>query len=263
VTAITEPAPQTVDTRAAEVEVDRLHVALGDRPVLRDVSLSVRQGQSVALVGPNGAGKSTLLRALSGLIRPAAGTIRVAGQEMTPGNLAARRLIGLVGHQPMLYPELSASENLRFYGRLYGLGDLEARIERGLRRFNLTARADSPVSSLSRGMVQRLTLIRAMLHEPLLLLLDEPDAGLDASAAQALTIAIQEHADDGAVVFASHDLHRVHALADAVAFLIGGRVAATIETASLTVSGLQDRYADLVARGPSNPQRRLVPSPRP
>src|SRR5438309_1521768 len=118
-----ETAPPTL------FEAQNLHVTLGDTPVLRGVSLSVATGQSLALVGPNGAGKSTLLRTLAGLIRPAQGRVTVAGHAVSPNNLATRRLIGLVGHQAMLYPELSARENLRFYGRLYGLSSLEERIE--------------------------------------------------------------------------------------------------------------------------------------
>jgi heme exporter protein A len=250
--ALAEPAPTpTVDRKAALVEVRRLHVTLGDRPVLRGVSLAAGIGQSVALVGPNGAGKSTLLRTLAGLIRPAAGEVWVAGQRLTPSNVQARRAIGLVGHQAMLYPELTARENLRLYGRLYGLTDLDARIERGLRRFDLLRRADARVSTLSRGMVQRLTLIRAMLHEPSLLLLDEPDAGLDVAAAGALVSAILDHRAAGAVVFASHDLHRVRDLADTVAFLVGGRLADQVETATESVAALQERYADLLARRPA------------
>ena len=120
----------------------------------------------MALVGPNGAGKSTLLRTLAGLIRPTAGEVTVCGQALTAAVAQVRRAIGLVGHQPMLYPELSARENLRFYGALYGLDDLDGRIREGLERFDLLRQADTPVNALSRGMIQRLTLIRAMLHEP-------------------------------------------------------------------------------------------------
>src|SRR5438067_1032745 len=166
----------------AFVELHGVSVTLGDSPVLRGVSLRLAAGASLALVGPNGAGKSTLLRTLAGLIRPARGEVVIAGERLTPTNLAARRMIGLVGHQAMLYPELSARENLRFYGRLYGLESLEERIEQALRRLELVRYADLAVSSMSRGMVQRLALTRAMLHEPPVLLLDEPDTGLDVRA---------------------------------------------------------------------------------
>jgi heme exporter protein A len=230
------------------VEARGLHVALGDNPVLRGVSLSVATGQSLALVGPNGAGKSTLLRTLAGLIRPSRGTISVAGQAVTPNNLATRRLIGLVGHQAMLYPELSARENLRFYGRLFGLRSLEERIEQSLARLDMTRHAELPVGAMSRGMTQRIALSRATLHEPPLLLLDEPDTGLDARAYDALSQLVRERDGGQAVIMASHDLQRVLELANTVAFLRGGRIVETVPTDGLTVAALQERYADVLAR---------------
>src|SRR4051812_18573057 len=148
--SIAEAVPPAVAAQPALVDARGVRVTLGDQPVLRGVSLAVRRGQSVALVGPNGAGKSTLLRTLAGLIRPVAGEVRIDGQALSPSSVEARRAIGMVGHQPMLYPEMTARENLRFYGRLYGLDDLDGRVERGLARFDLVRQRDLPVSAMSR-----------------------------------------------------------------------------------------------------------------
>jgi len=253
-TTVPEALELAGERRPAFVEARGLHVSLGDTAVLRGVSLALAAGASLALVGPNGAGKSTLLRTLAGLIRPARGEVVVAGQRLTPGNLAARRLIGLLGHQAMLYPELSARENLRFYGHLYGLESLEERIEHGLRRLDLIRYADLAVGAMSRGMVQRLALTRAMLHEPPLLLLDEPDAGLDARAHDALTLTVAERSADQTIVMATHDLGRVLELTETVSFLRSGRIVETVPTAGQTVAELQARYAEVLARRAARPR---------
>jgi heme ABC exporter ATP-binding subunit CcmA len=238
----------TPDGAAPVVELRDVHVALGDTPVLRGITLAVAAGQSVALVGPNGAGKSTLLRTLAGLIRPALGEVRIGGQALGPSNAAARRLVGLVGHQSMLYPELTARENLRFYGRLYGLSSLDRRVDRGLARLDMARHADRPVGAMSRGMIQRLALARALLHEPPLLLLDEPETGLDARANGALTRIVRERRASQATVLASHDLGRVLELADTIAFLRAGQIVETLATAGLTVVELQAHYVAALAR---------------
>jgi heme exporter protein A len=247
---MTVAAPVDTGTLANEplVEANAVHVALGDTPVLRGISLSLAAGSSLALVGPNGAGKSTLLRTLAGLIRPARGEVRIGGHVLGPRNPAGRMLVGLVGHQAMLYPELTARENLRFYGQLYGLDHLDERVEHGLARLDMARHADRPVSVMSRGMIQRLALSRAMLHEPPLLLLDEPDTGLDARAYDALATIVRERGAGQAIVLASHDLRRVLELADSVAFLRTGRIVDTLATADLTLAELQERYAEALAR---------------
>ena len=246
-----DPTGPRVATAPALLDALDLHVVLGDVPVLRGMSLELQTGQSLALVGPNGAGKSTLLRTLAGLIRPTRGRITIRGQPVSSGNLDARRQIGLVGHQAMLYPELTARENLRFYGRLYRLDGLEGRIEEALGVMDLSRQADTPARALSRGMTQRLALCRALLHQPRLLLLDEPDTGLDARAYDALTAAIQAGRRDRAMVMATHDLRRVLELADAVAFLRGGRIAETLSTVGRSLGELQDQYAEVLSRRPT------------
>jgi heme exporter protein A len=154
----------------------------GERLALRDVSLDLAAGQTLVVFGPNGAGKTTLLRMLATLLRPHAGAVRVFGRELPDDGYAVRGRIGFLGHEPLLYRELSGRENLRFHARLHRVPDAAARVEAVLEAVGMERRADDPVAELSRGMVQRLAVARAVLHEPELLLLDEPLANLDPAA---------------------------------------------------------------------------------
>ena len=150
----------------------------------------------------------------------------------------------------MLYPELSAAENLRFYARLYGLDDIAARVTGGLKRVDLLDRANSRTDTLSRGMVQRLALARALLHEPSILLLDEAESGLDAVATDLLLDILRAEAGRRTVILASHDLGFVRAAADEVVLMRAGRVADRLQVAGESLSWLQDRYAEVLAHAP-------------
>ena len=152
----------------------------GERAALRDVSLDLPHGQTLVVFGPNGAGKTTLLRMLATLLRPHAGEVRVLGHDLPDGGYAIRGRIGFLGHDPLLYRELSGRENLRFHARLHAVAS--GRVDAVLEAVGMQRRADDPVAELSRGMVQRLAVARAVLHEPELLLLDEPLANLDPAA---------------------------------------------------------------------------------
>jgi heme exporter protein A len=156
----------------------------GERAALRDVTLDLATGQTLVVFGPNGAGKTTLLRMLATLLRPHAGEVRVLGSALPDDGYAVRGRIGFLGHEPLLYRELSGRENLRFHARLHGMlaPKAEARVQAVLESVGMERRADDPVAELSRGMVQRLAVARAVLHEPELLLLDEPLANLDPAA---------------------------------------------------------------------------------
>jgi heme exporter protein A len=179
--------------------------AFGAQRALRGVDLRLGPGEAVAVAGPNGAGKTTLLRILAGLMRPTTGEVRLADGR-TPRDPAARRRVGLLSHQSFLYDDLTARENLHFTGRLYGLGDLAARASRALEEAGLAARADDPVRQLSRGMLQRVAIARALLHEPDILLLDEPFTGLDVPSAARLRgfLAAQRAAGRGLVIVTHH-----------------------------------------------------------
>ena len=229
------------------VEVRGLRVILGEQVALRGIDLTVQAGSRVALVGANGAGKSTLLRALAGLVRVDAGEIAINGTPLAVDPWQARRAIGLVAHKPMLYPELTAAENLRFYARLYGLDQPSERVAAGLNRVGLADRADSRVGTLSRGMAQRLALARALLHEPSILLLDEAESGLDSAATERLLGVLHAEAGQRTVILASHDLGFVQAAADDVVMLKAGRVASTLPLANRSAEWLRERYAEVLA----------------
>ncbi|MBI4492126.1 MAG: heme ABC exporter ATP-binding protein CcmA [Chloroflexi bacterium] len=224
-----------------------LRVAFGATQALRGVALDLAWGERLAIFGPNGAGKTTLLRVLSTLARPTAGEVRLAGLDPARDAQGVRRLIGVVGHQPYLYPELTASENLRYYGRLYRVPDLAVRVEAVLERVGLYQRRDEPVASLSRGMQQRLAIARAVLHDPPILLLDEPDTGLDLQAFQLLEAVLLGSPDaPRTVVLATHNLDQGLRLAGRVAILVGGRFVYEQPSAALDGQRLKELYQRLL-----------------
>ena len=203
------------------IELRGLTRRYGERAALEDVTLTLPAGATLVVFGPNGAGKSTLLRVLATLLRPHAGTTKVLGGELPRDGWAVRGRLGLLGHAPLLYGDLSARENLRFHARLHGVA--EERVETLLAQVRLDGRAADKVHTFSRGMVQRLAVCRAVLHEPELLLLDEPRANLDPSGAELVEPLIG--AASGATrVVTSHDPAGGLAEADLALGLRFGRV---------------------------------------
>ena len=190
---------------------------------LADVDLAVAAGTAVAVLGPNGAGKSTLLRILAGLAKPTAGAVRYEGGAVRQ---RARARIGYIGHATFLYPALTARENLRFAAQLHGVAEPRARADALLAELGLEAVADRTAGSFSRGLAQRLAIARALVHDPALLLLDEPFTGLDPLSADRLAERIAAlRAAQHALVLVTHDLARAAALADHALVLLDGRVA--------------------------------------
>jgi heme exporter protein A len=196
----------------------------GRRRALHQVTFTCEAGQIVAVLGANGAGKSTLLAIAATLITPSAGEVLYGGQNARGGGAALRARIGVLGHDVYLYPELTATENLAFFARLYGVEDVAAVVSASLTRASLQDRAAEPVSTFSRGMRQRLALERALLHSPRLLLLDEPFTGLDEAASANLRERLLEAKHAGAiVVVTTHDLESIDALVDMAFVLTAGR----------------------------------------
>ena len=205
------------------IELQRLGRDFGDRPALADVSLSLAAGESLLVLGPNGAGKTTLLRVLATLLRPSAGSVRVLGCELPGEGWRLRGRVGYLGHEPALYRDLSGRENLSFAARLHGIEGAEERIDFLLEAVAMDSRADDRVDSLSAGMRQRLALARCLLHEPELVLLDEPDSHLDAEGRE---LARKLLAGAATRVVVSHDPERTLPQSDRVLVLEqGGRVA--------------------------------------
>ncbi len=193
--------------------VKKLVKRFGLKTVLRGLDFEVQPGEFVALLGPNGAGKTTFLRILSSLTRPTSGEIRVAGCRLPAQAAAVRRNLGVVSHLPLLYGDLSAEENLRFYGKMYGVLDLGQRIDEILELVGLQSRRRELVRTFSRGMQQRLAIGRAVLHDPDVLLFDEPHTGLDQDACDMLDRLLQDVSGQGrTIVMTSHDLARVEDL---------------------------------------------------
>jgi heme exporter protein A len=207
----------------AAIELDNLQRRYGERVALADVSVRVEKGQTLAVLGGNGAGKTTLLRVLAGLLRPHGGTVRVLGAELPAERWKLPAQVGYLGHEPLLYRELSGRENLRYHARLHGVGD--ARVEEMLTGVGMAARADDPVRDLSKGLVQRVAAARAVLHDPALLLLDEPRANLDPAAAELLEPLIGRESGRTRVLV-SHDVEGALAESDVSLGLRDGRPAA-------------------------------------
>jgi len=227
-----------VSTDAA-VELDGIARAYGERLVLRDVSFTLAPGRTLAVFGANGAGKTTLLRILATLLRPHAGDARVLGRALPREGWAVRGRVGLVAHDPLLYRDLTARENLRFHARLHDVAP--SRVEELLARVGLERRAEEPVRTLSRGTVQRVAICRAALHEPALLLLDEPLANRDPAAAEVVDPLIGR-ACGAARVLVSHDAESGLAQADLVLGLRGGRTALLAPAAEVAVDDLRELY---------------------
>ncbi|PZN07550.1 MAG: heme ABC exporter ATP-binding protein CcmA [Bacillota bacterium] len=220
-------------SRGGALELRGLARRFGEQVVFRDVSWRVGPGEIGVVMGPNGSGKTTLLRVVAGLLLPDGGEVWVAGRAASPAASAWRHLIGYVGHRPLSHPDLSALENLVFFGRLYGMEAAAARRRAAalLERLGLDAVAHRPAGWLSRGLAQRLEVARCLMHRPILWLWDEPFTGLDAGAARLLEGLLQEHrASGGTAVVVLHDVDRAARLADRVLLLGGGRGRAAAAT---------------------------------
>lgn len=237
-----DPVAHPVETPVS-VAMSKLGKLFDVRPILRDVSFTIPSGSSVALFGPNGAGKTTLLRVLATLVKPTAGRAEIEGCDVVAEAGAVRRLVGYVGHQPPLYDELTARENLLFFARMYGLRDGPERAAKLLEWVGLSAKAHERVRTFSRGQTQRLALARGVLHEPRVLLLDEPDTGLDDDANLLLRQLIADRSDSGlTTLFTTHHLEHGLALSERALVLVGGRVAYVGASRELSVVAIQDFY---------------------
>ncbi len=225
------------------IHVRRLIKRFGLKTVLRGLDFQVSQGEFVALLGPNGAGKTTFLRILASLSRPSIGEVRIAGYQLPNQAAAVRRRLGVVSHLPLLYGDLTAEENLRFYGRMYGLDNLDHRVIEVLDLVGLLARRRDLVRTFSRGMQQRLAIGRAVLHDPEVILFDEPHTGLDQDACAMLDRVLREVAARGrTVVMTSHDLARAADLASRFDVLSRGVIAASVQRAEINPNDLLAFY---------------------
>jgi heme exporter protein A len=230
------------------ITVKKLVKRFGLKTVLRGVNFSVQPGEFVALLGPNGAGKTTFLRILASLSRPTLGEVNVAGYFLPKEAAAVRARLGVVSHLPLLYGDLSAEENLRFYGRMYGIPNLELRITEVLEMIGLENRRRDLTRTFSRGMQQRLAIGRAVLHDPDVMLFDEPYTGLDQDASTMLDDVLKTVAARGrTVVMTSHDLARAEELATRFDIISRGVIGASTTRGQLENSNLLAFYKQALA----------------
>jgi len=233
------------ETRADEwvLTVEGLGKSFGHNHALRGVNLRLKRGEFLTILGPNGAGKTTLIRILATLTKPSRGKMRLGSWDLRQGGVALRREIGFLSHQTLLYDDLTAFENLHFYGRMYDVPNLEKRIQEVIRRVGLERRLHDPVRTFSRGMQQRLAIARAFLHEPSLMLLDEPYTGLDQSAVEMLRGILQELAGgQKSVIMATHNLEQGLENCHRLAILVRGEIKYEADRGSLDLDALRQVY---------------------
>lgn len=221
----------------------------GPRKAVAGVTFSLAPGDCLALFGPNGAGKTTLLRVMAGLLKPTSGSARISGIDL-PGGAEVRSRVGLISHHTMLYDALSPRENVSFAARLYSTRDVHQRVDDSLLRMGMLERADAPVRSLSRGMQQRVSVARAMVHAPQLVLADEPYSGLDESGAGALTALLRELRSSGtAIVIVTHNLAEGLSLATHAAVMRQGRFVRYDPRSAIDVATYPRTYREALTTG--------------
>lgn len=230
------------------IEVRKLIKRFGMKTVLHGLDFDVQPGEFVALLGPNGAGKTTFLRILASLSHPSLGEVRVAGYRLPHQAAAVRARLGVVSHLPLLYGDLTAEENLRFYGRMYSVPRLDERITAVLEMVGLQSRRRDLVRTFSRGMQQRLAIGRAVLHDPDVMLFDEPYTGLDQDASAMLDDVLRSVAAQGrTIVMTSHDLVRAEDLATRFDILSRGAIAASASRRQMSKTNLLAFYKKALA----------------
>jgi heme exporter protein A len=235
--------------QVAVVEAQSVVRVFGARRAVDGVSLAVHAGECFALFGPNGAGKTTLLRVLGGLLKPTSGTARISG-ERVPGSPEIRRRIGVISHRTLLYDALTARENVEFFARLHGVPDAREATTRSFERMKIADYTDTPVRSLSRGMKQRVSIARATVHNPTVVLADEPFAGLDVTGAAALSALLAELRKSGAaLVLVTHNIDEGLSLATHATIMHRGKLLSTHDAASIRPSEFNVHYRQLVSAG--------------
>jgi heme exporter protein A len=237
-----------VEESGSMIVVKKLVKRFGMKTILRGLDFKVEQGEFVALLGPNGAGKTTFLRILSTLSRPSLGEIRIAGYSLPNQAAQVRQKLGVVSHLPLLYGDLTAEENLKFFGKMYNISNITPRIGEVLNLVGLAHRRKDLVRTFSRGMQQRLAIGRAVLHDPEVMLFDEPHTGLDQDACDMLDKVLRDVGARGrTVVMTSHDLGRVEDLATRYDVLSKGVISATSHKSELKSGNILTFYKNSLA----------------
>ena len=232
-----------MDRNGLAIQIEGLSKAFGRTPALRELDLEMSWGQVVTVLGPNGSGKTTLIKTVATLIKPDRGTVRVAGLNAARAGGSVRRTIGVVTHDPLLYDDLTGQENLRFHARMFRLDDIDGRINAATEGMGVSTRLDQRVVTMSHGMKKRFSIARALLHQPAVLLMDEPESGLDQEALAMLDRVVRDHsAHGGAVVMTTHNLERAMAVGHRMAILAGGRIAYQESLSAAETQAVKDAY---------------------
>lgn len=212
------------------ISVKGLSKRFAGHVALDGIDLNIEQGEFVIILGPNGAGKTTLLKVLETLIRPSSGSVKIGGLELSRSAVQIRRMIGAISHESYLYSDLTVEENLRFFGKMYGLQDdaLTGRIHMLLEQMHLEYRHMDRVSTLSRGMKQRLSIARSLIHDPEIILMDEPYTGLDLQSACDLEKLLLENSRKATVLMVTHDIDRAYSMCDRIIMLCDGKISSDI-----------------------------------
>ncbi len=234
----------TTDTpRGMAIQIKGLSKSFGRTTVLRGLDLEVPWGEVLTILGPNGSGKTTLIKILATLTKADSGEVRVAGATTTRSGQRVRRVIGVVTHDTLLYEDLTARENLKFFARMFSLDRIDERIGRAVERMGLSHRLDQKVRTLSHGMKKRFGIARALLHDPAILLMDEPESGLDQEALSLLNAVIADRAGPTrTVVMTTHNLERGLELGDRMAILSKGRIAHQEALDAVGVAAIKNTY---------------------
>ncbi|MDD5771847.1 MAG: ABC transporter ATP-binding protein [bacterium] len=229
------------------IEVKQVSKYFGKKVALNNVNLSLCNSESLTLFGPNGAGKSTLLKIMSTLLHPSAGDVTICGISIHDDKPSIRKYIGIISHDSFLYGNLTAEENLFFYGKLYGVKNLKNRVDELLEKFNLTIHRDTLVRTFSRGMSQRLAIARAIIHDPAIIFLDEPYTGLDPQASDSLTnILFGFHQDKKTMIITTHDLEKGWTTATKIAILACGEIRLLEDKSNIKKENISEIYLNCI-----------------
>ncbi|CAG9609322.1 heme ABC exporter ATP-binding protein CcmA [Pseudoneobacillus rhizosphaerae] len=226
------------------IQTKQLIKRVGDKVILRGVNLSIKEGQTVAILGPNGAGKSTILKVIATLIKPSSGEVLINNKEIKKHALEVKSLIGYLPHASLLYDHFTPLENLILFGKLYGVKDVEKRAKELIEKVGLSFFLHEPVKSFSRGMIQRVAIARAIVHEPRIILLDEPHTGLDQQAIVILNKVILEMKAQGTTtVMVTHDFKQAAEICDRIIIVKNGKIVDDFMLENNNLDLVFDKYA--------------------
>jgi heme exporter protein A len=229
------------------IEIKKLTKQADNKLILRGIDLSITQGETVAILGPNGAGKSTLLKVLATLIKPTSGLVKINGLDLKKDHIEVKKMFGYLPHSSLLYDHYTPFENLVFFGNLYGVKDVENRARKLVNEVGLSFFINEPVKNFSRGMIQRIAIARAIIHEPKIMLLDEPHTGLDQGAITILNNVVLSMKEKGCTtLMVTHDFKQAAEICDRIIIVKNGKIADDFKINSQSLSLVSEKYQVLV-----------------